>query len=196
MAYSTIIKKKCKCQECTDNPDKAKYPTMSCEGYAYSHMPEDVKERVGTKSDLARKKKNSRTSQAAKLRTVQNEVEGSDKWKGDLWFAARHFEMTGLCVFCGNPSCKGLKEFKNSVAHLFAKALFPSIKWHPDNWIELCFYGNSCHTNFDNAMIPFEELKNKIVWFEIIRKTKILYPLLTNQEQGRVPQILIDEVSK
>lgn len=119
-----------------------------------------------------------------------------DKKLGDAWFAARHLEMTGKCLVCGERTCKGTHEYKCSIAHLFPKAYFKSIKWHPEASIELCFYGKSCHTNFDNNILTLEDLQVTKAWPEIVRKFKILYPLMSNQEQGRLPDILLNELNE
>ena len=128
----------------------------------------------------------------------KRKADEEDKKLGDAWFKARHREMTGKCLVCGEPTCKGMDEYKCSIAHLFAKNkhAFPSIKWHPDNWIELDFYGNSCHTNFDNNILTFEDLKHTQAWDVIVRKFKILYPLMSNREQGRVPAVLLNELNE
>jgi len=124
----------------------------------------------------------------------KRKVDVEDKKTGDAWFNARHIEMTGRCLVCNGKTTKRTDIFKNSVAHLFAKAIFKSIKWHEENWIELCFFGNSCHTNFDHCMLTFEDLKLTQAWPEIVRKFKILYPLMNSAEQGRVPEILKKEL--
>lgn len=126
----------------------------------------------------------------------KREAEKEDKKLGDAWFKARHREMTGKCIVCGEPTCKGMSEYKNSIAHLFPKAIFESIKWHKEASIELCFYGKSHHTNYDNKILTLEDLQVTPAWPEIVRKTRILYPLMTNSEQGRVPDILIQEIEK
>lgn len=118
----------------------------------------------------------------------------------DGWFNNRRNEMVGCCLFCLAPSeKKNDKTFKRSVAHLFPKRknMFPSIALHPENSIELCFFYNSCHTNFDNGIITFEDIKNEypVAWKEIIRKAKILYPLMTKSEQPKVPEIILQELN-
>lgn len=44
MAYSTIVKKKCKCGKCNH------YPTLGFDGYFYLHAPEEIKLRQGEKA--------------------------------------------------------------------------------------------------------------------------------------------------
>ena len=126
----------------------------------------------------------------------KRKAELEDNKQSDAWFKERHREMTGKCLVCSGKTCKRMDEYKCSIAHLFSKNKngFPSIKWHEENWIELCFYGNSCHTNFDNRILTFEDLKHTQAWDVIVRKFKILYPLMTTNEQGKVPAILMNEL--
>ena len=126
-------------------------------------------------------RKNKTNSQMVK--SVNKELE--------VWFEERHEEMTGTCKHCAGRTEKGKSSFKCSIAHIFPKALFPSVKAHPLNWIELCFYGNSCHTNFDNYMIEIEELK---CFPEIIEKFRIIYPHIDEKERRRIPEILLKYV--
>lgn len=133
----------------------------------------------------------------------------------DKWFEDRGPELTGRCLLCGGKTEKAqpresyaTEEFykkalfmqRCSTAHLFAKRdnQFPSIKLHPVNMIELCFFGNSCHTNFDNHVITFEDIKYQTpeAWSVIVEKTKILYPCMTKKEQNKVPEILLTEIKK
>ena len=76
--------------------------------------------------------------------------------------------------------------------------MFPSIKLHQENWIELCYFQNSCHTNFDNHMIELEDVKYNWpeAWKEIVRKTIILYPVMAKDEKNKVPEILLNEIKK
>jgi len=116
-------------------------------------------------------------------------IEGSKEELWD-WFKERRKEMKGKCSNCGNPSSKKDDDkFHFSIAHILPKSLFPSIATHPDNWIELCFWGNSCHTNFDNSAIDLIDMN---CFDEIIEKFIRLYPSIIPEERRRIPQILIE----
>lgn len=128
----------------------------------------------------------------------EQKLNGTDEAM-DRWHEEGRKAMTGACLFCGGRTEKENDiTYRNSNAHLFAKrkACFPSIKLHPENRIELCYYDNSCHDNFDHHIITFEDIKKEFprAWEEIVRKTLILYPLMTTEEQNRVPEILINEI--
>lgn len=105
------------------------------------------------------------------------------------WFENKRKEMTGRCSNCGKRSSRDSNQyFKFSIAHILPKAYFKSVATHPDNWIELCFWGeNSCHTNMDNKTLDLTEMS---CWDEIVTKFQKLYPLLTPKEKGRIPKIL------
>lgn len=119
---------------------------------------------------------------------------------GDInqWFTKKRGEMTGKCLFCGGKTEKYNDEtFKRSIAHLLAKkkGLFPSIKTHQDNWLELCFYGNSCHTNFDNGIITWELLKDSKEWDVIAEKFKKIYPFIAEREIKNIPELLANLIT-
>ncbi len=169
------------------------------------------------KAGLHKKEKNkfSRIDPKSKKKIAQEQAEkenGTDAAM-DKWFEDRGEELTGICLFCGGKTCKAKpKSFyateelyekaimlqRFSIAHLFAKRknMFPSIATHPENYIELCFYDNSCHANFDNNVIELEDVKyqHPEAWFGIVKKFLILYPVMTKEEKNRVPEILLSEL--
>lgn len=145
------------------------------------------------------KKKNFINKKSAKTIAAEQKRkdDGTDAAE-DKWFDDRGKELTGRCLLCGEPTQKGKPNERCSIAHLFAKReiMFPSIKLHPENSIELCFYGNSHHTNFDNNMLELSTIKTEYpeAWFEILRKTSILVPCMTQQEKNKVPEILLNAI--
>lgn len=108
------------------------------------------------------------------------------------WFLSQRPKMKGICQHCGGKTMAVDKEadtkFHWSLAHLFPKNHFESIKTHEENVIELCYYSPSCHTNYDNLMIPITQLN---CFDEVVRKFVILYPLMTREEKRRVPPVLL-----
>lgn len=107
----------------------------------------------------------------------------------ERWFKDRQKEMTGKCMNCGGKTEKDTKNYKCSIAHILPKAYFKSVATHPDNWIELCFYSNSCHTNFDNKMIDIIDLH---CFDTVIQKFTKIYPFIAPEEKRRIPPILIE----
>jgi hypothetical protein len=111
------------------------------------------------------------------------------------WFEERHKELKGVCSHCGGRTEKGKSSYKCPIAHILPKSLFKSVATHERNFIELCFYGKSCHSNYDNHMIDLIELN---CFNEVIEKFVAMYPSISPQERRRIPQILLDylEVEK
>lgn len=150
----------------------------------------------------AQEKINSRIQSSPPIIKEKNSIDeqgGKTKTKMELFFELIRPRMINRCLLCGGKTEKhNDKTYIRSIAHLYAKkkSAFPSIATHEDNWIELCFWSPACHTNFDNGMISFEYIKREIpdAWNVIIRKSKILFPLMTQQEQGRVPEIILKEI--
>lgn len=104
----------------------------------------------------------------------------------DLWFEERRKEMKGKCQLCGGKTEKSNNEtYRRSIHHLLdkRKGMFPSLATHQSNWIEVCFWGNSCHTNLHNGTITFELLKDSKEWVIIKPKLQLLLPLCNEEEK-------------
>lgn len=110
----------------------------------------------------------------------------------ERWFKARRAEMRGLCQHCGAKSSKDSDNyFRHSIAHLLPKNLFKSVSTHPDNWIELCYFPPSCHSNFDNKILDIMELN---CFDEVIRKFVAIYPSIAPAERKYIPDVLLQYV--
>lgn len=102
----------------------------------------------------------------------------------DLFFGSMRKTMKGKCLFCGGNTMKNDDDkFHFSLAHLLAKSVFKSVATNPDNIIELCFFGESCHTNFDNGIITWELLKDSKEWLIIREKLLNVLPLVAMEER-------------
>ena len=104
----------------------------------------------------------------------------------DRWFEDRRQEMTGRCALCNSKSEKDNNDtYRRSIHHLLdkRKTMFPSLAVHPDNFLEVCFYGNSCHQNIHNGTISWELLYDSKEWGIIRDKLLILLPLCTMEER-------------
>ena len=145
------------------------------------------------------KKKFYKIPKVSSKKIALNEAEKENKNEQDIWFAERRKEMTGKCVYCGSKTEKNNNAtFKNSIAHIFAKRknMFPSIAKHPLNFLELCYYENSCHANFDNNFLSFDELINSRAKAELKNKINTLYAAMTNQEKSRIPDNVLKFMNK
>lgn len=122
------------------------------------------------------------TDLAQKIATYHAELE--------RWFKARRNEMTGICANCGGKTERNNdKYYKFSIGHILPKRFFRSIATHEKNWLELCHFGNSCHTNYDNSMIDLIELN---CFDEVINKFVAMYPDIAIEERRRIPPILFE----
>lgn len=90
----------------------------------------------------------------------ENKLLVQNKTELDRWFA---YVAT---VIKSNPHCWGCGEFipeqyyRHASAHIFPKALFPSIATHPLNFLVLSA-GCGCHSEFDSSI---EKAANMRVW--------------------------------
>lgn len=188
MRNSIIKIKPCKCG-CGKNQ------TFNCGGYYYDHMPETMKAKKGMKKDLQRKNQNTRKAITVKLRSEnrkKDEVTG-ETFK-EAWFQSRRNEMTGFCQCgCGKMSSKDSdKYFRFSACHILPQRNFPSIQFHPLNFIEMAFWGG-CHTNFDEQ--GSDKWPELACWEEIKEKFLILYPLTKPEEHQFIPKQLLDTLN-
>lgn len=102
----------------------------------------------------------------------------------DLFFTSLRPKMTGKCLFCNGKTEKANDDmFHFCLAHLLPKAIFKSVATHPDITIELCYYGESCHTNFDNGIITWELLKDSKEWIIIREKLLNVLPMVAMEER-------------
>lgn len=112
-----------------------------------------------------------------------------------IWYYRRNAECTGICLECEGATTKGNSIYwKFAICHIMAKSIFPSVKTHPQNFIELCHFGNSHHANFDNN--GYEYAKNKMpnAWKIIVERFLIMYPHI--KEADKIPDILLAELKQ
>lgn len=123
-------------------------------------------------------------------KTIKPSVSGTAEL--NRWFQDRRKEMGGKCLHCSDPSCKTNDEyFKFSIAHILPKRIFKSVATHPLNWIELCFWGKSCHTNMDNNMLDLIDLN---CFDTVIQRFVAMYPEIDLKERRYIPDILLQYV--
>lgn len=124
-----------------------------------------------------------KVSEKRAQKLAAQKASGEDK-EMELFFAQMRKIMTGKCLFCGGESMKKDDEkFKYSLAHLLPKAVFKSVATHPKNIIELCYYDNSCHTNFDNGRISWEFIRDSKEWEVIKEQLLEVLPLVDEGER-------------
>lgn len=140
------------------------------------------------KEAVAKPKKAIAKVSVKKSKEIAKEKESGSDGEMDRFFQSMRSRMVGKCLFCGGKTEKNNdKYYKFSIAHLFPKkpTMFPSVATHHSNFLELCHFGNSCHTNFDQGKISFELLKDSKEWDIIVEKFHELSPLLTDEERSR-----------
>jgi len=195
--YNSSIKiKPCKC-------GCGKMPKLGYNGYAgVKCMPEELAwlEKY-KKSNVTHRNRVNLTLLSKKVHTAQNEKFSSHEAKlalnRKLAISNAFFEhaktMTGVCANCGGKTCKGDKKYqKFSQAHILPKSLFPSVADNLDNFVELCFWGNSCHGNFDANGYEYAAEKMPKLWEIIIQRVTKMYPLI--KEKNKLPDVIRQEI--
>ena len=108
------------------------------------------------------------------------------------WYLERRKEMTGKCSHCGEKSCKDNdKYFHYSIAHILEKSTVPSVATNVNNWVELCHFGNGCHSMMDRKLLS---LINMNCFDEIVNKLVKMYPSIAPQERRRIPSVLLEYI--
>lgn len=84
------------------------------------------------------------------------------------------------------------KQWKSCQAHLLPKRHFKSIETHPligmvlgSGYSGMC----NCHDDYDH---DWERASKMNIWPEVVRRFKILYPLITKEEHKFIPEILLE----
>lgn len=175
MAYSTIKRKERICIDC--RLPKKIFSHGRCYECSRRQRAELVMEESNIRSSFIIKK--------PKVREVDAEL--------DRWFEEGRLEMTGICMNCGQPTCKyDDLYYRHSLSHILQKkdgnGGFPSVRTHPKNRLELCFWApNSCHTNYDNGILKISEMSCRNI---IIDRVIQMYPLIDEEERKNIPEIL------
>lgn len=127
-----------------------------------------------------RPKSEKRMAQEAADKILQMPDEDSMKEK---WFKEIRPMLTGTCQCgCGGASQKndGMY-FRHSICHVFPKAKFHSVKYHPINFVERRFWGG-CHSVMDDTSM--DRWPQMADWDDIKEKFFVLAPLLTDEERA------------
>ena len=110
----------------------------------------------------------------------------------DRWFQARRKEMSGRCLHCGEKTTNHQDDwYKASIAHILPKRFFKSVATHPLNWIELCFWNNNCHAQFDDFKLDITELN---CYDLVIERFIAMYPSIAPKERRYIPNALLQYV--
>lgn len=179
--YSSLIQKRCKC-------GCSRYPTMGYEGYNMDCRP-DLKEKKLSQQKERQKKANAVVKSTRELNKIPESKAPKDYAELDRFFKEMQKRMTGKCENCGGKTEAFTKHFKNSIAHILPKAYFKSVATNENNWLELCFYSNSCHSQMDNKMIDLIDMN---CFDQIITRFAKMYPFIAPEEKRRIPPILIE----
>jgi len=84
--------------------------------------------------------------------TLKNKLKRAEDRQGYGDFFAKHVSIIQsqgkVCQECGAR----LQGLTGEVAHILSKSKSPEVATEDANVLYLCFYGNSCHNQFDNSL--------------------------------------------
>lgn len=123
-----------------------------------------------------------KSAKKIKQEAEEKKLRGDDDTLMEQWFKARRKELTGTCQCgCGQNSQKNDDTFfRGSCCHIFPKATFESVMYHPLNCVERAMFGG-CHHNMDNNGL--DNWPCFADWEDIKERFHILAPLLTDEER-------------
>lgn len=189
MAFSSILPKIGKCIDCVLEGDNTEKEIVAgrCkfDKYHYSQFKaKQQNQRNNLKLSVRKAGRNQDKELESKV------VKGSAELQ--RWFLDRRSEMVGKCANCGGQTNKDDdKYYRYCIAHLLPKAYVKSVATHPDNWLELCYFGKGCHSMLDNSMIDLIDLN---CFDSVIEKFVKIYPHIATEEKRRIPKVLIEYV--
>ena len=151
-------------------------------------------QKIRAERELVKPKKYYTIPKVSEKRKQRLKEQANSQENLDRWFEERRKEMIGKCFICGSETLKNDNEnYRKSIHHLFEKRpnMFPSVALHPDNFLEVCYYGNSCHTNIHNNKITWQLLLDSKEGEIIIEKFKKIYPFIADNEKKYISEILL-----
>lgn len=202
---SHIRVKNCRCSETCK-----KFPTIGWDGYNFSHAPQELKDKQ-TKKQVEKRNRAKLSDLSRKVHLAANDK--GIQIKGNLeavmipqgqlvgWFIDRMANCEPKCENCkvrGAYLKYAANKFlwKSCQAHLLPKKHFKSLQAHPLNGMVLgsglsglC----NCHDTYDSS---WEKAAKMPIWEEVVRRFKIMYPLITQEEHRFIPPQLLQEVNQ
>lgn len=162
-------------------------------GFCKRHqtLREDYDRRTILQKALAKQK--GLESKVRGLGSVQDE----EKNELELWFLMRMNTCKPVCENCGAAKYNLVddeykKMWRSCQAHLLPKRHFKSLQTHPLNGMVMGsgFSGMChCHDDYDH---DWERASKMKIWPEVIRRFKIMYPLITESEHRFIPKQLLE----
>ena len=180
MIRSAIKQKKCKC-------GCGRMPTISCNGFYYACMPEELKEKVGSKRRLQIKKNNAAKYAATKLRMGRYSADVDLK----NWFRFHMINSKMQCENCGaDLSSYNEKDWKGSQHHIIEKS---GVNGCPSVATEILNHGvlgkwcchSQWHTSYFNAQ--------KMPFFKIAKERFDLFKnKIREEELNKIPECFLN----
>lgn len=114
-----------------------------------------------------------------------------DQTELQKWYAEIMQKEEGRCWETGEKINKtDRRGWHGSISHVLPKADYPSVATHPLNYMILKMWGGT-HGQYDSNWENASKMK---IWPYACKIFNILYPLLTREEKGRLPDIITQEI--
>ncbi|HEY9342153.1 MAG TPA: hypothetical protein VIQ23_11260 [Hanamia sp.] len=143
-------------------------------------MPDELKEKVGSKRRLQIKKNNAAKYAATKLRMGRYSADVDLK----NWFKFHMINSKMVCENCGEDlSHYNENDWKGCQHHVLEKSIFHSVSTVLNNHVVLGKW--CCHSQFHTSMLNASKMN---IFDKCTKIVNELYPLLTNEEKGKISE--------
>ncbi len=117
---------------------------------------------------------------------------GGEETELQKWYKKIMDEEPGKCWETGERIDKSdTFGWHGSIAHVLPKNDYPSVATHPQNYMILKMWGGT-HGQYDSS---FENASKMKIWPYAVKIINILYPLLTQEEKRKLPEVVLQEIN-
>ena len=166
---------------------------MSEDTIPYFQRLQLIKRGLLPKEAVKKEKKPIAKKSAKKIANEKKEREllNGDSTELQKWYANIMRKEEGRCWETRERIDKNdTLGWHGSIAHILPKSDFPSVETHPMNYMILKMWGGA-HGQYDSSWENASKMK---VWGHACKVFNILYPLLSQEEKRKLPDIIIQEI--
>lgn len=197
-----------------DNCSKVVWGTdrITRTGYCKSHqyLRTDISKESILQRAVKKQRENVAKQTQSKLKALSYESESNKEASKnfqelDIWFKDRMGRLEVKCENCGatnfwleqNKDTKiGKLKWRSCQGHLLPKRHFKSLQTHPLNGMVIgSGYSGLCHCH-DDYDSSWDKASKMNIWEEVVKRFKIMYPLIKENEHQFIPDVLLQEINQ
>lgn len=163
-----------------------------------SYQSDRLQRKLGLAPALPTRKEKKHLNKVSPQKAAKDKKDREERGDDDSelvkWFKNRMKQMTGYCAETHlRTETKIYSHAIFSICHILEKrdTMFPSVKVHPQNWIELA---PDIHTLFDK--VTWEEREMMGCWNIVWERLLLVYPSIDPSELYHLPTELRERIEK